>query len=77
LDNEGSQAVNHAIRATKAAGGAVLIMAHRPAAIQECDVLLVLEDGARRAFGPRDQVLRDMVQNHGEIARKAVPGGVA
>jgi ATP-binding cassette subfamily C protein len=52
-------------------------MAHRPAAIQECDVLLVLEDGARRAFGPRDQVLRDMVQNHGEIARKAVPGGVA
>jgi ATP-binding cassette subfamily C protein len=77
LDNDGSQAVNHAIRATKAAGGAVLIMAHRPAAIQECDMLLVLEDGARRAFGPRDKVLREMVQNHGEIARKAGQGGVA
>jgi ATP-binding cassette subfamily C protein len=76
LDNEGSLAVNTAIRAHKAAGGAVLVMAHRPAAIQECDLLLVIEDGTRRAFGPRDQILRDMVQNAGEITRSATPGGV-
>ena len=76
LDNEGSLAVNAAIRAHKAAGGALLIMAHRPAAIQECDMLLVIEDGTRRAFGPRDQVLRDMVQNASEITRSAQPGGV-
>ncbi|RUS58806.1 type I secretion system permease/ATPase [Pseudorhodobacter sp. E13] len=77
LDNEGSQALNQAIRAMKAAGNAVLIMAHRPAAIQECDTLLVLEDGARRAFGPRDQVLREIIKNHSEITRSAGPGGVA
>ncbi|MGB3281115.1 MAG: type I secretion system permease/ATPase [Pseudorhodobacter sp.] len=76
LDNEGSLALNKAIRAMKEAGNIVLIMAHRPAAIQECDTLLVLEDGARRAFGPRDQVLREMVKNHGEITRSAGPGGV-
>jgi ATP-binding cassette subfamily C protein len=76
LDNEGSLAVNSAIRAHKAAGGAALIMAHRPAAIQECDLLLVIEDGTRRAFGPREQVLREMVQNAGEITRSAAPGGV-
>ncbi|MBA4351719.1 MAG: type I secretion system permease/ATPase [Rhodobacter sp.] len=76
LDNEGSLAVNAAIRAHKAAGGAALIMAHRPAAIQECDLLLVLEDGLRRAFGPRDQVLRDMVQNAGDIVGKVAPGGI-
>ena len=76
LDNEGSLAVNSAIRAHKAAGGAVLIMAHRPAAIQECDLLLVIEEGARRAFGPRDQILREMVQNANEITRSAAPGGV-
>ncbi len=76
LDNDGSQALNQAIRAMKAAGNAVLIMAHRPAAIQECDTLLVLADGACRAFGPRDQVLRQMVQNHNEITRPAGPGGV-
>ena len=76
LDNEGSLAVNTAIRAHKAAGGAALIMAHRPAAIQECDMLLVLENGQRRAFGPRDQVLREMVQNAGDIVGKVAPGGM-
>lgn len=75
LDNDGTIALNTAIRTTKEAGGAVLIMAHRPAAIQECDLLLVLEDGVRRAFGPRDQVLRDMVKNHTDIVRASGQGG--
>lgn len=74
LDNDGTVALNSAIRATKEAGGAVLIMAHRPAAIQECDLLLVLEDGMRRAFGPRDQVLREMVKNHTDIVRTTGQG---
>lgn len=77
LDNDGTVALNTAIREQKAAGGGVLIMAHRPAAIQECDMLLVLEEGVRRAFGPRDQVLRDMVRNHTELVRNPGPGGVA
>ncbi len=72
LDNDGSAAVNAAIRAMKAEGKSVLIMAHRPAAIQECDLLLVLEDGVRKGFGPRDQVLRELVRNHTEILKPAV-----
>lgn len=76
LDNEGSLALNAAIRRLKAAGGAALVMAHRPAAIQECDLLLVLDEGMRRAFGPREQVLREMVKNHGDIARAPGSGGV-
>ena len=76
LDNEGSMALNLAIRSMKDAGRVVLIMAHRPAAIQECDLLMVLEEGTRRAFGPRDQVLREMVKNHTEIVRSSGPGGV-
>ncbi len=77
LDNDGSMALNQSIRAAKARGHSVLIMAHRPAAIQECDLLLVLNDGATVAFGPRDKVLREMVKNAGEIARSVTPGGVA
>ena len=77
LDNEGSVALNLAIAQMKAAGRAILIMAHRPAAIQECELLLMLEDGTRRAFGPRDQVLREMVKNHTDIVRSAGPGGVS
>lgn len=77
LDNDGSVALNQAIRSMKERGRSVLIMAHRPAAIQECDLLMVLEDGNRRAFGPRDQVLREMVKNHTEIVRSTTPGGVS
>jgi ATP-binding cassette subfamily C protein len=77
LDNDGSMALNQSIRAAKAKGRAVLIMAHRPAAIQECDLLLVLQDGAPTAFGPRDKVLRDMVKNAGDITRAVTPGGVS
>ncbi|WP_299284476.1 type I secretion system permease/ATPase [uncultured Tateyamaria sp.] len=67
LDTPGTQALNTAIRGAKADGRSVVIMAHRPAAIQECDLLLVIENGVRSAFGPRDQVLRSMVKNHADI----------
>jgi len=77
LDNDGSTALNAAIRRMKSEGKSILIMAHRPAAIQECEMLLVLEDGARKAFGPRDQVLREMVKNHTEIIKSSGPGGVS
>ena len=76
LDNDGSMALNRSIKTAKEQGRCVLIMAHRPAAIQECDMLLVLNDGVPAAFGPRDKVLREMVQNAGEIARSITPGGV-
>jgi len=78
LDNEGTMALNAAIRALKAAGHSVIIMAHRPAAIQECDLLLVIDNGTRTAFGPKDEVLKSMVKNHDQITRApANAGGVS
>jgi ATP-binding cassette subfamily C protein len=68
LDNDGTLALNQAVRGAKARGAAVLVMAHRPAALQECDMLLVLKDGAVAAFGARDEVLRQAVRNAGDIA---------
>jgi ATP-binding cassette subfamily C protein len=67
LDSDGSSALNEAIRSMKADGKSVIIMAHRPAAIAECDNLLVLENGTRKAFGPRDVVLKDQVRNVAQI----------
>ncbi|MFC0199806.1 type I secretion system permease/ATPase [Paracoccus rhizosphaerae] len=74
LDNQGSEALNQAIRRLKSEGGAVVIMAHRPAAINECENLLVLEGGQRRAFGPRDKVLEQMVQNSAQILKAQSAG---
>ena len=76
LDNEGSMALNAAIRHMKQAGKSVLIMAHRPAAIQECDKLLALEHGQKRSFGPKDEVLKEVLRNHNEVRTSVGPGGV-
>ena len=77
LDNDGTMALNTAIRAHKKAGGAVMIMAHRPDGIRECEMLLVLEAGQVRAFGPRDEVLAKTVQNAQQIRHSQKPGGVS
>ena len=76
LDNDGSVALNQAIKQLKAEGKSVMIMAHRPAAIQECDLLLVIDQGVQTAFGPKDKVLQEMVANHQTIRKARAPGGV-
>lgn len=78
LDNEGSIALNKAVIAMKEANNSVLIMAHRPSAIKECDKLLVLEAGVVKAWGPREEVMSDMLSNV-QVIRKAkkTAGGVA
>lgn len=76
LDNDGTLALTAAIRAHKAQGGAAIVMAHRPAALQDCDLLLALDGGIRRAYGPRDQVLQAVLRNAPAIAASAAPGGI-
>ena len=76
LDNDGNEALNIAIRGMKAQNKSVLIMAHRPAAIKECDLLLVLNNGAQSAFGPREDNLKSTVQNHQTITTSGGPGGL-
>lgn len=67
LDNRGSNHLNALVRAHKQRGGAVIIIAHRPSAIAECETLLVIEAGRQKAFGPRDKVLKEQVQNVAQI----------
>ncbi len=74
LDNEGSMALNGAIKAMKAEGKSVLIMAHRPAAIQDANFLCA-GWRVRTAFGPKDDVLREMVSNHQQIQQSSGKGG--
>ena len=71
LDASGSDALNNAIEDLKARGRSVIIMAHRPAAIQHCDLILMMEDGVRKAFGPKDEVLRQHVRNYPQVASPA------
>ncbi len=68
LDSVGSEALNEAIRKMKEEGKSVIIMAHRPAAIAECELILYVEGGMRKAFGPRDEVLREQLKNYNQVA---------
>lgn len=52
-----------------------MIMAHRPAAIKECETLLIIDDGMARGFGPRDDVLKAHVQNAQQIQSSQTNGG--
>ncbi len=76
LDQEGSEALNAAIRTMKSEGRSVVIMTHRPVAISECDRLMVVEGGQVKAIGPRDEIIRSMMKNASDIQR-TVGGGDA
>ncbi|MEX3016814.1 type I secretion system permease/ATPase [Gymnodinialimonas hymeniacidonis] len=67
LDSAGSDALNKAVQGMKERGLGVIIMAHRPNAIQKCDKLLVLRDGMAQAFGPRDEVLSRVLKNSADV----------
>ncbi|WP_420103491.1 type I secretion system permease/ATPase [Bosea sp. (in: a-proteobacteria)] len=57
LDQEGDLALTQAIEGIKARGGIAVVVAHRPAAVAACDLLLMMAGGRAQAFGPRDEVL--------------------
>jgi PrtD family type I secretion system ABC transporter len=62
LDAEGEQALLAALKAAKARGATVLIIAHRPSVLRETDKVLLLHEGAVRDYGPRDEVLARIAQ---------------
>ncbi|MDK9698319.1 MAG: type I secretion system permease/ATPase [Siculibacillus sp.] len=71
LDNEGEEALIGAIRGVRARGGIVVIVAHRPGALAAVDTVMVLVAGRRNAFGPRDEVLRNVVRERPRAAEPA------
>jgi len=58
LDAPGQHALNKAIQTMKANDNAVVMMVHRAPALAACDLVLVLEGGIARGFGPRDEMLK-------------------
>ncbi len=69
LDAEGTEALNETVRLFKSLDRAVIVMTHRPMAISECDVLMVLDKGRISAMGPRDDILKSMLRNSEDVRR--------
>jgi ABC-type protease/lipase transport system fused ATPase/permease subunit len=62
LDAAGDAALSRAIAGAKARGAVIVVVAHRSAALAQCDQLLVMRDGQVQAIGPKDSVLRTVVR---------------
>ena len=75
LDADGSEALNTAIREMKSDGRAIVIMTHRPMAISSCDTLLMLSNGKVAKYGPRDEVVRSIMQNASGVQQAIKVGG--
>ncbi|MGE3917204.1 MAG: type I secretion system permease/ATPase [Hyphomicrobiaceae bacterium] len=74
LDRTGDEALASAIDGMRARGRAVVLVSHRVQAIGKADLLLYLERGQQRAFGPRDEVLR-FLQQGGQAGQAGQQGG--
>jgi ATP-binding cassette subfamily C protein len=62
LDTEGDEALTRAIRGARERGAIVVVVAHRPIGIEAVDQILVLKDGRMQAFGLKEQVLAQVLQ---------------
>jgi PrtD family type I secretion system ABC transporter len=62
LDTEGDQALTKAIAAVRQRGGIVIVVAHRPAALNAVDLVLVMANGQIQNFGPKEEVLKQVLE---------------
>jgi ATP-binding cassette subfamily C protein len=62
VDSEGEDALTQAILNVRRRGGIVVVVAHRPKALEAVDHVLVLGEGRAQSFGPRDEVLHKVLR---------------
>jgi len=73
LDEAGEQALLAALLALKGRGATVVLITHRISVLPAVDLLLLLQDGQAKAYGPRDEILAALQR----AAQAAAPGGSA
>jgi PrtD family type I secretion system ABC transporter len=75
LDAEGEAALDHAIRVAMNRGASVVVIAHRPSALASIQQIMVLNDGKMAALGPRDEIMRKVLQRpaSGNVQNIQVP----
>ena len=61
LDTDGDLALTGAIAGVRQRGGIVIVVAHRPSALQAVNLVALVNDGQLQRFGPRDEILREVL----------------
>ncbi|MGQ0672242.1 MAG: ATP-binding cassette domain-containing protein, partial [Hyphomicrobium sp.] len=73
LDRSGDEALSAAIDGMRERGQAIVLISHRVQAIGKADLLLYLDRGMQRAFGPRKDVMRMFQQGFDKSAAADEP----
>jgi PrtD family type I secretion system ABC transporter len=62
LDSEGEEALTEALLGVRRRGGIVVVIAHRPKALDGLDHVLVIADGRVQSFGRKEDVLNKVLR---------------
>lgn len=62
LDSEGDEALSKAVTSVRERNAIVIVIAHRPSALKGIDLVLAMAGGRSQAFGPKEDVLRRVLQ---------------
>ncbi|MFA7269718.1 MAG: type I secretion system permease/ATPase [Sterolibacterium sp.] len=76
LDEAGEQALVRTLLALKAGGTTIIVITHRTSVLAAADLMLILQEGQVKAYGPRDEVLAAL-QRGAQAAQTAVAAPVA
>jgi ATP-binding cassette subfamily C protein len=58
LDQQGEAAVSEAIRAVRERGGIVIVVAHRPSALENVDLIGIVQDGSLVRLGSKSDIMK-------------------
>jgi len=74
LDAEGDEALTRAIINIKARGGICVVITHRPSGLAAVDLVGAMAGGKMQAFGPKENILQEMMRRGGMPAvRRPAP----
>jgi ATP-binding cassette subfamily C exporter for protease/lipase len=74
LDEAGEQALVRTLLALKTLGTTIIVITHRTSVLAAVDLMLILQDGQIKAYGPRDDVLAAL-QKGAQAAAAPAPAG--
>lgn len=73
LDTAGDNALTAAIQSVRARGGIAIVIAHRPSALAAVDKVLAMARGQVVGFGPKSDVLKDVLQRPAQSVVSSQP----
>jgi ATP-binding cassette subfamily C protein len=76
LDADGDQELLHCLEQCKARGTTILLVAHRMSMMPIVDGILIVQDGRIAAYGPKDEILREISKTR-SVPVSSSPAGVA